>query len=587
MIFVMGISVYTPEDTKILHTAYADFVSRQIGRPVHIVQYDDSLPVLAIKLFSDGQSYTIPENANVNIRFNKPDGTYIYNPALGCSEDRHTVYFEVTPQMAACAGESSPVVEVDDKGSAAASSPIGITIDRNPIPNDEIESTNEYKSIVKYAREAVDAAAIASASRSAAEVSENNAKKSEDSANNSKNSASESKNASAISENNAETAAVRAEAAAKAALTAADEAVSIKYSYAVCSSTMGAQIKSVSINGFALAAGAKVTVKFPNGNSANSPTLNVSGTGAKEIYYNGAPVSKNFIKRESVHEFVYDGTHWLLEGEKGAGYYHVTCSTGANVSAKTVVLAGFRLVNGVQMIIQFTNGNTAENPTLNVQNTGAYPIYYGGLPVPVGYITENSAVQLVFDGQNRWVVVGDFLQQQMDALKRFVHYEEIYWEEVPITQTEGHLWSHNDISSGGWMLTQIIPTNEISHPKCAYFDYTYYAGSSYYEKYKIITYDINGNAITAEKWEPVDAYTDILIYETVYPIMAGEQNSEALLDMLYDEYHPCDQITIGDGLIFENSRLDGAFNYNDRLYINSFGSPLDIKVYKQIHYKVW
>ena len=61
----MSVSTYVPDSTKILHIAYADFVSRQIGRTVHVVQYDDSLPLLAVKLFSDGQPYTIPSNANL------------------------------------------------------------------------------------------------------------------------------------------------------------------------------------------------------------------------------------------------------------------------------------------------------------------------------------------------------------------------------------------------------------------------------------------------------------------------------------------------------------------------------------------
>ena len=77
----MSVSTYVPDSTKILHIAYADFVSRQIGRTVHVVQYDDSLPLLAVKLFSDGQPYTIPSNANISIKLGKSDGKFVYNPA--------------------------------------------------------------------------------------------------------------------------------------------------------------------------------------------------------------------------------------------------------------------------------------------------------------------------------------------------------------------------------------------------------------------------------------------------------------------------------------------------------------------------
>ena len=578
MIFVMSISVYTPEDTKILHTADADFVSRQIGRPVHIVQYDDSLPILAVKLFNDGQAYTIPRNANVNIRLNKPDGTYIYNPALGCSEDRRIVYFEITPQMAAYAGESSPVVEIDYEGSVAASSPIGIVIDCNPLPNDGIESTNEYKSIVKYAREAVSAAASASASKSAAEISENNAKKSEINAKRSEDTAKVSMDASEISKDSAEAAAVRAEAAALAASVAADEAVSIEWSYAVCSEAMGVKAKTISIKDFALATGAKVTIKFQNGNSAVSPTLNVSNTGAKEIYYNGAPVSKNYIKRESVHEFVYDGTHWLMEGEKGAGYSHVTCTTEADKREKKVTLAGFRLVSGTQLILQFTHGNTAENPTLNVQNTGAYPIYYGGVPIPPRYITENSAVQLVFDGQNRWVVVGDFLQQQLDALKRFLHYDEYFWgEKITIVQDEGFAWDYY-YDHGSVYPAYKKEMKNTKYAKCTYIPIVNIYDPN--EVYKIITYNLNCNDRLNRSSQIGIGYKGDFVYGHNDFTMIGDE--EYMM-----KYNGVIENENGIYIVKPNKIEDVYKKETDMLlFINSWGSPSDIIVYRGNH-KVW
>lgn len=181
----MSISVYTPDSTKILHTAYADFVSRQIGRTVHVVQYDDSLPLLAVKLFSDGQPYVIPSNADISIKLGKSDGKFVYNPALGCDVERHIAYFEITYQMVVLAEAISPIIEVKIGSSVAASSSIGIIIDRNPIQREDIESTSEWKVIeeaVEYAKEAVTAAANASASAANASVSSSAAAKSEQAA---------------------------------------------------------------------------------------------------------------------------------------------------------------------------------------------------------------------------------------------------------------------------------------------------------------------------------------------------------------------------------------------------------------------
>lgn len=213
-----------------------------------------------------------------------------------------------------------------------------------------------------------------------------------------------------------------------------------------CPTAMSTQAKTVSIPDFVLEKGAKATVKFPYGNSAASPTLNVSRTGQKAIYYNGFPVSKNFIKEQSVHDLIYDGTHWLLKGDHGAGYYHVSCGTRAVEREKIVPLAGFRLVNGALLILQFKYGNRVENPTLNVEGTGAYPIYYMGAPVPPGYITPNSAVPLVFDGQNRWVVIGDLTDY---VLNRIVYHlsPNLVESETSAYIYDNYKWVQNEDNS--------------------------------------------------------------------------------------------------------------------------------------------
>ena len=56
-----------------------------------------------------------------------------------------------------------------------------------------------------------------------------------------------------------------------------------------------------------------------------------------------------------------------------------TCSTAADVAAKVVNLSGnanWKLAVGSIIMVSFTNSNTASNVTLNVNNTGAYPIWY-------------------------------------------------------------------------------------------------------------------------------------------------------------------------------------------------------------------
>jgi len=86
-----------------------------------------------------------------------------------------------------------------------------------------------------------------------------------------------------------------------------------------------------------------------------------------------------------------------------------TCSTAAATSEKTVACAGFKLVTGAWIAVQFTATNTASvaNLKLNVNSTGAKAITYRGsnLPSP-GTLAKYRVYFFVYDGLD-WVIVGD------------------------------------------------------------------------------------------------------------------------------------------------------------------------------------
>lgn len=212
--------VYTPDSNRVVHYTYADMTARQIVRPVHLVQYDQGLPIIAVKLYNDGLEYTIPTNATVNIRCGKVDGNFVYNPALGWDSAMHTVYFEVTKQMTALAGEINPIVEIELNNKIVSSGAIAVQIDFNPVQEQSIRSTTEYLTAKQYAEQAVDAAAKAASSASAANTSAANAKSYADSAASSKNAAASSASNASASATNAkksETAAANSASLAQAA----------------------------------------------------------------------------------------------------------------------------------------------------------------------------------------------------------------------------------------------------------------------------------------------------------------------------------------------------------------------------------
>lgn len=150
----MSVNTYTPESTKIIHEASVDFMDRtSIGDIVHLMQYDNSLPIIAVKLFSKGSPYSIPNDMDVNVRVRKADNTVIYNPVLGCNEDRNVVYVEATLQMCTIEGDAFGIIELINGEVVAGSGRFNILVDENPVNYDNITSSSEGKSIQKFINE--------------------------------------------------------------------------------------------------------------------------------------------------------------------------------------------------------------------------------------------------------------------------------------------------------------------------------------------------------------------------------------------------------------------------------------------------
>lgn len=149
----MAVANYSPPETALIKATRADFDRRDVVQPVHLVQYDDTLPVLAVALYKGGQPWTLPTGADVNLRMDKKDDHYVYNPALGVSSDRATVYLAVTAQMTTGCGTFAPVIEVLAGGGVAGMAALRLEIDRNPVQDGMIESTDEYKTVQALAAE--------------------------------------------------------------------------------------------------------------------------------------------------------------------------------------------------------------------------------------------------------------------------------------------------------------------------------------------------------------------------------------------------------------------------------------------------
>ena len=227
--------------------------------------------------------------------------------------------------------------------------------------------------------------------------------------------------------------------------------------YGTSSTDAGTGAKAVSCTTFLstyLTQGAIVAVKFDNTNSAavGDLTLNVNNTGAKPIQYiyNGSLSNlpnANYLKKDQIYLLNYDTnsvasvdipstvptlsfggettimtyegtavkvktptvTHQTIkqDGITGATVNRFgTCSTAAATAAKTVNITTGTLDStlsaGTRVTVKFTNANTANTPTLNVNSKGAKNIYYRGSAITTG---SNKALlagtcDFVYDGTN-------------------------------------------------------------------------------------------------------------------------------------------------------------------------------------------
>ena len=257
--------------------------------------------------------------------------------------------------------------------------------------------------------------------------------------------------------------------------------------YAVCSTAAGTAAKTVSIPGVTLKTGVEITVRFSATNTAANPTLNLNSTGAKAIRYRNTAISAGYLAANRTYRFVYDGTYWQLVGDVDTNpaaatvapkdlaeaaavgtsknyaredhvhklpesvgklstkrtidgvqfdgeaniHHYGACSTAAGTAAKTVALSGFVLATGAEITVKFSATNTAANPTLNVNSTGAKAIRYKNAAVPSGYIVANKTYRFVYDG-TYWQIVGDViaeLQAQIDALAQQLASP---WDCIPV-----------------------------------------------------------------------------------------------------------------------------------------------------------
>ena len=132
--------------------------------------------------------------------------------------------------------------------------------------------------------------------------------------------------------------------------------------------------------------------------SANSVSRSDHVHPAQTTVSGNAGSATKLQTKRTIDGVVFDGT--------GNIAHFGTCSTAAGTAAKVVSCTGFVLAGGAIITVKFTATNTAANPTLNVNNTGAKAIMYRGSAISAGYLAANRVYTFVYDGTD-YELIGD------------------------------------------------------------------------------------------------------------------------------------------------------------------------------------
>lgn len=146
---------------------------------------------------------------------------------------------------------------------------------------------------------------------------------------------------------------------------------------------------------------------YPATSGTAGGTLSVSVGDKTSSYVAISPVRRAYEATTLATARTVDGM--LFNGAGNITHYG-TCGSSAETVAKVVTLAGFELATGARIAVKFTYSNTAKNPTLNVNETGAKAICYRGTNAVSGTSNyyrwqNNDVVEFIYDGTN-WIIVG-------------------------------------------------------------------------------------------------------------------------------------------------------------------------------------
>lgn len=271
--------------------------------------------------------------------------------------------------------------------------------------------------------------------------------------------------------------------------------------YGTCSTAADSKNKEVTLSnsiGWQLTEGVVVGVKFTNSNTyanaTDSPiTLNVEGTGAKNIWYgsthsgagNTGTSTSIYGYAGRITYYMYDGTYWVwmgvsyLDGNTVPSAY---CTTTGSTASKAATCTNYKLLANSYVLVTLTNDNSASSAlTLNINTRGAKPIYINGTASSSSNYTLPAGTYLVFydgtnyyfrtdgkitgkgivDTDNREIKVFDFTNEYAQGQQMWTKYES-FGTVLNAIENGGAFMRYHYSARGGYIADCMIPLSRIS-----------------------------------------------------------------------------------------------------------------------------
>ena len=119
----------------------------------------------------------------------------------------------------------------------------------------------------------------------------------------------------------------------------------------------------------------------------------------------GVVSANSFVKNGSDDNHILLGAGGVRDIRTVGGTWHGVCTTLAATADKTVSVSDFLLYANVTVSVRFTDAINVPNATLNVNSTGAKPIFINGSALQYGVVLAGMTATMQYDGTN-WNIIG-------------------------------------------------------------------------------------------------------------------------------------------------------------------------------------